>query len=466
MSLKKSDKTLLGVLAAVLVGGSLVVLAIVFIFRFSPFSDEATKYAKPAVTEPHMEWELYFPYFEKNEGILVLEDDAGEYLMAGIANITVHYEPLLATTKEVRSHIHLVKTDPDGNILWEKSHLKSWVDKIFFMKETSDEGFLIGGNGISAYAPFLFKIDTMGEEEWSKLTFPVEHRGSKFTICVAPGVTWVGILDDGGAMFARELTYSMEPIEPPPDFDLSALEWQKDVILKRYCHDGNNWLMLVEGVQHTFIRCLSPVSTGGYVLTGIGECRRHGSFGLVKIDDEGFLEWEKSIDVGNQVTHSAVVETVQGDLIAAAEVSNLFNQYIYLVKSDAQGNILWDLNLKGNSLISLTQTDCGGCTVVAEEGSIYNPFGGTTPYIVKVDAEGHLVWKYSPDKSSSLRSSDKVNHAVQTSCGGYIVTGSRNNNEGSFLFKLGGQPDAGPVSSIELLSSKIVQMAEIRLSVR
>jgi hypothetical protein len=127
----------------------------------------------------------------------------------------------------------------------------------------------------------------------------------------------------------------------------------------------------------------------------------------------GYLNWEQGWSVDQT--------SDDGYIIAGWTRSLGVGDDVYLVKTDASGNALWDRNYGGNGqdyAYSVQQTSDGGYIIVG--GTKSYGAGWDDYYIVKTDSVGDTLWTRAYGGSSY-----DYGHCVQqTSDGGYIVVGT------------------------------------------
>jgi hypothetical protein len=160
-------------------------------------------------------------------------------------------------------------------------------------------------------------------------------------------------------------------------------------------------------------------SDGGYIVVG-----DTGSFGadsidifLVKTDANGNIIWAKTYGgIVDEYAYS-VQQTSDGGYIVAGETHSFGAGWhdVLLIKTDANGNIIWAKTYGGTSwdwAESVQQTSDGGYIVAGGTSS----FGAGGVFLIKTDANGNIIWAktYGGAGASSVQ---------QTSDGGYIVAG-------------------------------------------
>jgi hypothetical protein len=113
-------------------------------------------------------WSKVFNSDNNEYGAEVHETSDGNYIVAGCSE-----------DSHRKDRVYLLKTDPDGNVLWSKTIANTFFAATASMKITPDNGFLVctGASG-SAY---LLKLDNTGNVVWSKIAH-VNTWGNSLTI--------------------------------------------------------------------------------------------------------------------------------------------------------------------------------------------------------------------------------------------------------------------------------------------
>jgi len=169
-----------------------------------------------------------------------------------------------------------------------------------------------------------------------------------------------------------------------------------------------------DGIAHSLV----VTSDGGYAIAGGNR--------LVKTDEYGNIEWNHTYSGEAR----SLVETSDGGFALAGYSSSLIDEKsdFWLVKTDAQGNMEWNQTYggtKGDYACSLVETSdggyalAGGCTGL--EGGVINfyPFDNTL-WLVKTDAYGNMEWNQRYGERSGFKG---VRSLVEASDGGYALAG-------------------------------------------
>ena len=168
-----------------------------------------------------------------------------------------------------------------------------------------------------------------------------------------------------------------------------------------------------------FAHFVQQTNDGGYIATGtlaITGGTNHEVF-LVKTDANGNLLWSQTYG-GDSVYDCGycVQQTTDGGYIIAG---NYHGHSLWLIKTDSSGNMHWNqvfstLNL--DSAYSVIQTSDGGYAIVG--GYTYAP-GPPDAWVIKTDSNGNQQWQRKVGGGSA-----EYGHCIQqTSDGGYIVAG-------------------------------------------
>ncbi len=160
---------------------------------------------------------------------------------------------------------------------------------------------------------------------------------------------------------------------------------------------------------------------GGLVVAGYTNSFGNGyELYLLKTDSSGDLLWEKSFGKSSDVYRFSVVETSDGGLVVASTLSS--HGQVYLLKTDSSGNLLWEKNFGGSSSdsgYSIVETADGGLVVTGDTSSFGN---NRQVYLLKTDSNGNLLW----EKNFGGSDNDQGLSVIETSDGGLIVTGLTN----------------------------------------
>jgi hypothetical protein len=165
--------------------------------------------------------------------------------------------------------------------------------------------------------------------------------------------------------------------------------------------------------------CVIQTADGGYALAGYANY----DFGLVKVDSSGNMEWNKTYGgVGADWAHS-VIQTEDGGYALAGFYSSGYGtggSDFWLVKVDSTGNMLWNKTYGGteyDDAWSVVHTPDGGYALA---GYTYSFGAGSSDFwLVKTDADGNMLW----NKTYGGTDADYAYCMIQTRDGGYALAG-------------------------------------------
>jgi hypothetical protein len=165
---------------------------------------------------------------------------------------------------------------------------------------------------------------------------------------------------------------------------------------------------------------------GGFVLFGYADAGANDDFLLVKTDPSGNLLWSRSWDGEDTDWGRAVRQLPGGDLLVAGmSGTNGGGHDMYLGRTDAAGNLLWQ-RFFGEAGIDerahdVQPTADGGFVLVGQKRVGGFPFDSYDVWLVKTDGAGDLLWDrlYAREDFGN-----DIGLAVEeTDGGGYIIGG-------------------------------------------
>jgi len=220
--------------------------------------------------------------------------------------------------------VWLVKFDPLGNMLWDKTYGGVDDDFGYAISPSADHGFIIIGGtyswGSGLQDVYLVKIDSSGNLLWSKT-----YGGLEEDIGMAVKQT-----ADGGYIIAGA-TYSYGA-------------GNNDVYLIRTDSLGDTlWTRTYGGPLWDGALDLCQSADGCFVI--VGETMSYGSgltdVYLIKVDPNGNLIWSRTYGGVDADRGWAIRPTDDGGFIIAGRTRLPTSNYydIYLIKTDHQGNI-------------------------------------------------------------------------------------------------------------------------------
>lgn len=165
-----------------------------------------------------------------------------------------------------------------------------------------------------------------------------------------------------------------------------------------------------------------------------------GDIWLVKLDDNGKLEWQKSIGGTYTDRNPRITQTEDGYMLAAnsssidcmADSTN-GSINIWVLRLDKKGNILWQKSFGGSQTeypLGITKSPDGFFYISghtdSKDGDVTAFQGEADGWLLKLDGNGNLIWQ----KSLGSTGYDQFTSVVANNDGGCTVSGYADNNSG------------------------------------
>ncbi len=327
------------------------------------------------------------------------------------------------------------------SLLWENNYGGTSQEVAHGIQQTTDEGFVIvgytfssdgdvtGNHGSSDY--WIVKTDNTGTLQWQKC-----YGGSN-----ADQAYSIEQTTDGGYIIAG-LTESN-------DGDVTGHSGFYDFWVVKTDQSGTmQWQKCYGDSDSQVASSLQQTNDGGYIIAGhTNSIINSYDFWIVKTDDSGNIQWQKSYGGSNQDDAQSVQQTADGGYIIAGfsssndgDVSgNHGNADYWVVKTDVSGNIQWQKTYGGSEhdiARSIQQTTDGGYIIAGEsssnDGDVSGNHGSSDFWVVKTDPSGTIQWQ----KCFGGLNYDFANTIQQTTDGGYVIGGASDYPEYNSLYNL------------------------------
>jgi len=300
------------------------------------------------------------------------------------------------------SDLWLIRTDPDGNALWSRVLGGSGEDVGYFVRQTSDEGYIITGStasfGIGEERLWLIRMDRNGSLIWDR-TF------GGFVHSAGDGGWSVDETDDGGFIATG--------------YTQSKGKGRKDLWLIRTDGKGEMlWEKSYGGVEDDVGLSVLQSRDGGFIVAG-----RTASLGkkgddiwLLKTDGMGVMTWNATYGGDRDDTAFQVVELTEGYALVGRSDSGLEGERVILIRLDHLGRKIWERYYLGSSGTSLEQTLDGGFIIA---GRIDRQESGRDALIIRTNSAGEEVSRLI---LGGMRD-DICSFVIQDRKGDYILAG-------------------------------------------
>jgi len=243
----------------------------------------------------------------------------------------------------------MVKVDPNGNTLWEKSHGGSDFDEAEDIEETTpDRGFILTGRsrsyGVCGMDVYLPKLNSLGDSVWVRLhAFTVGDHGY--------GVEQI---EDGSHIVCGTVA------RPEGDYDLFLLKADTD--------GDSIWTRVYGGSGDEIATDVKQVWGGGYILAaeisdvlfGAGDAY------AMRTDDAEDSLWTSRLGGPYSDSYNSVAFTADGEYVFAGLTTSgpsLAERDFYVVKLEHDGTVAWETVYGG------TDQDVGRCLEQMSDGA-------------------------------------------------------------------------------------------------
>lgn len=406
-----------------------LLITLVFAMTITSFNTQAQA--------PAIDWEKSFGGTSADEAVCTKQTPDGGYIATGFT----YSEDGDVFVNHGHDDYWIAKLDDQANIQWSSSFGGSKKDEAYFVCLTSGGSYILAGlsysndgdattnHGDADY--WIVKIDAIGNLQWQK-----SFGGSGFD-----KINCIEQTSDGGYIVAG---YSNSN-----DGDVTGNHGHYDYWVVKITDGGNiEWQKSFGGSDNEKAYSIKQTPDGGYAVFGFAASidgdvtGNHGlsDYWLVKLDASGNLQWQKTYG-GTESDKGAVLALDPDGYVMTGQSQSsdgdaTFNHggYDYwIVKTDFDGNILWQESYGGSSddiSYSVNKTTGNGYIVSgfssSNDGDVTVNHGEKDVWVIKLHSDGSLNWELSLGGTTK----DVNSFVEQTSDGGYIVTCTSNSVDG------------------------------------
>lgn len=303
--------------------------------------------------------------------------------------------------------VYLIRTNARGETLWTRTFGGADWDYGSCVQQTADGGYVIVGAtqsfGAGMADIYLIKTDANGD-----------------TMCTR---TFGGTNDEMGWSVKQTADSGFIIAGFTVSFGAGA---GGNVYLIKTDANGDTLWTRTFGGDTTFEVGYSVQQTadGGYVIAGEKgpSVPGSGDAWLIKTDAHGDTLWTKTFGGDSGDVAKEVRQTADGGYVIAGYTKSFGAGAgnVYLVRTDANGNVLWSGAYGGASLdVGESGQQVGGDAYVVVGASASFGAGDNDVYLIKTDADGDALWTQTFGGDS-----DDVAYSLQgTADGGYVVVG-------------------------------------------
>lgn len=419
---------------------------------------------------PTIQWQKCFGGFNRDNAASIWQTLDGGYIIAGFSesndgDVSGHQAGIGGFTPK---DYWVVKTDPDGNILYQKCLGGSKDEEAKSVQQTTDGGFIVAGYSASKNGHVTGNHDDVGY----KGDFWIVKLGDTLNIewekALGGNMNEVAYFiqqtNDGGYIIAGSTISNNSGDVGSLHTINNSLYGAEDFWIVKLGSSGIiQWQKVLGGTGKDVPYSIQQTSDGGYIISGEtnsygdtsgvnGDVSGYHGTGYtdiwtVKLDHNGTIDWQKCLGGSNYDYAYSIQQTADGGYIMAGssessdgDVSgNKGSADYWIVKLSSSGALEWQKCLGGTEFeyaTSIQQTTDGGYIVAgastSNDGDVNGHHGtvGNSFYdywIVKLSSSGSIEWQKSMGGTGAY---DVAASIKQTTDGGYIVTGTTSSNDG------------------------------------
>ncbi len=346
----------------------------------------------------------------------------------------------------------VLRLNADGDELWENSFGGSGQEIVWSVQPTSDGGYVVGGSSSSEVSGNKTSVNHGGRDYWVvKLNSSGEKIWDKsFGGSGDDELRMIRQTSDGGYLLGGDAWSGVSGNKTNAGFGNS------DYWLVKLNEEGNKiWEKSYGGDSGDSLYVIQPTTDGGYILggwsfSGVSGNKTSGNFGsydywVVKLDANGEMVWDRAFG-GNDADYLWSVQPLSDGNYLLGGASQSYpsgnktspgfagpfgtGPDYWVVKLDALGNKVWDSSFGGDgndTLMSLQPTGddflLGGSSASGLSGNKGSPnlgaFGSFDCWVLKLDLNGNKIW----EKSFGGADSD-VLASLQATRTGYLLASS------------------------------------------
>ncbi|TKJ42324.1 hypothetical protein CEE37_01190 [candidate division LCP-89 bacterium B3_LCP] len=311
--------------------------------------------------------------------------------------------------------VWLVKFSANDEKEWDQTLGGANIEMGRSVRETADRGYIIAGvsesYGEGGQDAYLVKTDDNGQVAWE-----MSYGGSEDDLANS-----VRQCPDGGYILVGR-----------------TKSWGSggyDLLLLKTDDQGNEeWHQTFGGTANDYGYRVEVIPDSGYIVSGYTESFGSGKadLWLLKVDTNGEEIWSRTYG-GSSNDFGGCVRILEGEgYIISGETHSYGSGKgdIWLIKTDTDGDILWDRTYGGSEL------DGGFPTIGATDGSYIisgwtksDSQGEADILIIKTDEDGEEIWS----KTYGGPGDDRALDIVELSDGGFVLTGyGKSNNDENY----------------------------------
>ncbi len=282
---------------------------------------------------------------EDDEGTSLVIASTGEYYFAGA---TKSYSDTQSSW--------LIKTDTNGDIIWEKIYLGATSSFISSIIENSEGDFVLAGYSVEAGVAnvLLLKYSPEGE--------------------LLSEAGFGGVSSDG----AYSIKQTSDNGYIISGFTTSFGAGNRDIYLIKTDEDFNEeWTQTFGTINFEMAFDVAVTNDGGYVLGGTTGPIQNGDLWIIKTDESGNQEWEVLVEQpGEWGQVNGLLLASDGNIVATGFTEPGGNDAFMVMKIDMDGNVIWAGEYSASALqnisMAITENNEGDYYAIGQFGMGFN----------------------------------------------------------------------------------------------
>ena len=402
------------------------------------------------VAQPVVQWQSSYGGTGDDDADCVQMTLTGGFVLAGISSSAMG----ASTVYHGGGDFGIVNTDALGNIIWQNTYGGSSLERARCIRPTKDSGFIAVGYAGSADGDvaanygdvdfWVVKLDKDGHLVWAK-----NFGGSKADEANAVVPTFDGGFIVAGFTLSHDSDVTGFHTGTGADCwvikldDTGRLQWQKT-------YGGTDDDVASEIIQTAD----SNYVMTGFTASADGDVTHQNGLldmWLVKLDDTGRIIWQHTYGGSGADAAYSVKQTGGGGYIVAGSTNSADNGIVsrggtywgdyWVVKTDDTGGLQWQKTYGGSRdecVQSVQHTLDGGFVLGgwtnSPDGDVVSKHDTTDYWVVKIDDTGYIQWQ----KTLGGSGADAGTGMVQCADSSYVIAGHTNSADGDVTTHLGG----------------------------
>ncbi len=271
-------------------------------------------------------WETVLGFAGVDRGYKIVQTSDNGYLITGVLDVSASNgegNSKISASKHAGGDYWAIKLNIDGTKEWSRFFGGSFTDTPYNVVETDDNNYVVVGssdsddvdikNNKGTYDFWVVKISNEGDLLWEK-----SFGGSQID------EAW-GIVssNDGNYIIAGDTRSN--------DQDITENAGASDILIIKISTEGDLiWQKTLGGTSFDACRSISKTNDGGFLIAGstrsldgdLSQNNGQNDALVAKLNENGDLEWQKTIGGSNVDLAFDLVELIDGSIIAVGESSS------------------------------------------------------------------------------------------------------------------------------------------------